>query len=118
MSDGDEYTGGDLQVGAENATRTRGAVVVFPSFQLHRVYPVLSGERYSLVVWLHGEDGAGGYWNDAERAYAGGASALGQGVTYTLAAWNSLGGLYSSSGTANFNRNANLVGSFRSKLQR
>ena len=57
-----------------------GAVVVFPSFQLHRVFPVLSGERYSLVVWLHGEDGAGEYWEDATRAYAGGATAPNQGL--------------------------------------
>ena len=68
----EHYTGGDLQVGSQNATRELGAVVVFPSYQLHRVYPVLSGERYSLVVWLHGEDVGGDYWADAEQSYRGG----------------------------------------------
>ena len=79
----------------------QGAVVVFPSYQLHRVYPVLSGERYSLVVWMHGDDGAEQYWQDAELSYqAGTVLELAQDVSYSLAASNSLGALYSSAGRA------------------
>ena len=31
--------------------RPRGSIIVFPSFVWHRVKPVTSGTRYSLVVW-------------------------------------------------------------------
>ena len=31
--------------------RPRGSIVVFPSFVWHRVKPVTSGTRYSLVIW-------------------------------------------------------------------
>lgn len=100
LSESDAYEGGDLQIGTANATRTRGTVVVFPSYQLHRVYPVLSGERYSLVVWMHGHDGAEQYWQDAESSYQAGATAEAEQESYTLAAGNSLGALYSSAGRA------------------
>ena len=95
----EHYTGGDLQVGSQNATRELGAVVVFPSYQLHRVYPVLSGERYSLVVWLHGEDVGGDYWADAEQSYRGGTAEAEQLLaSYSFARHNVLGALYGSSG--------------------
>ena len=32
----------------------KGSVIVFPSFIFHRVRPVLSGIRYSLVLWSVG----------------------------------------------------------------
>ena len=32
-----------------------GTVIVFPSYQVHRVRPVTKGVRYSLVVWFCGE---------------------------------------------------------------
>ena len=107
LTAGERYTGGDLQVGAKNATRDVGALVVFPSYQLHRVYPVLEGDRYSLVVWLRGEDGAGEYWDDAEQSYrdrlapASGGAEGGEAVdALALAAHNSLGSLYSHLGRA------------------
>ena len=31
--------------------RPKGSVVVFPSFVWHRVKPVISGTRHSLVIW-------------------------------------------------------------------
>lgn len=34
--------------------RARGTVVAFPSFEYHRVTPLLTGERHSLVAWLSG----------------------------------------------------------------
>jgi len=33
----------------------RGSICVFPSFVWHRVKPVISGERFSLVIWNCGE---------------------------------------------------------------
>ena len=36
------------------ASKVKGTIVVFPSFVWHRVTPVTSGTRYSLVNWLQG----------------------------------------------------------------
>ena len=33
----------------------KGSIVVFPSHVWHRVKPVTSGTRYSLVVWSIGD---------------------------------------------------------------
>lgn len=60
LSDSDSYTGGNFQFDSqlpqppEEAIRTKGTVIVFPSFLLHRVTPVLSGTRNSLVTWVQG----------------------------------------------------------------
>jgi PKHD-type hydroxylase len=58
LTDPSEYQGCDLQFCAsgdiENAPRDRGTVVAFPSYVLHRVTPVISGTRRSLVVWTTG----------------------------------------------------------------
>jgi len=64
LVDGTEYEGGDFQVDfrdTEKSTshtvkkvRKKGSVVVFPSFVWHRVTPVTSGTRYSLVCWTLG----------------------------------------------------------------
>lgn len=62
LSDKSEYEGGELEFqfrGGDDPTPTqvckeimpKGSIVVFPSFVWHRVKPVLSGERYSLVIW-------------------------------------------------------------------
>ena len=54
------YQGCDLQfqagprVGA--APKTRGTVIVFPSFFLHRVTPILSGTRKALTAWAVGPE--------------------------------------------------------------
>ena len=59
LSDPEEYVGGDLQImtGSEYTTvpRGKGTVVVFPSFLLHRVVPLTSGNRKSLVLWVGGD---------------------------------------------------------------
>lgn len=52
-----DYEGGALEVmGAETdqMPRDRGTVVVFPSFRVHRVTPVVHGMRKSLVSWIAG----------------------------------------------------------------
>lgn len=58
LSDPSEYEGGELKLynGHEPITikREKGLVVFFPSYTLHEVTPVTSGERYSLVGWIHG----------------------------------------------------------------
>lgn len=58
LSDPDTYEGGDLQFMINDkqvdAPRDRGAVIVFPSFVLHRVTPVTSGRRRSIVGWISG----------------------------------------------------------------
>lgn len=57
LSDPSEYTGGDFQFNEcetpANA-REKGTILVFPSYLQHRVTPVLSGTRKSLVAWFHG----------------------------------------------------------------
>lgn len=58
LSDSNEYTGGDLQIFNNNqvkiASRSKGNVVIFPSYLMHRVSPVEAGLRKSLVLWVGG----------------------------------------------------------------
>jgi PKHD-type hydroxylase len=58
LSDPSQYEGCDLQFHAgnkmETAPRERGTVIAFPSYVLHRVTPVISGTRKSIVVWVTG----------------------------------------------------------------
>jgi PKHD-type hydroxylase len=58
LSKPDNYEGGNLEVMPSahvvTANRAQGCVSVFPSFSLHHVTPVTSGERHSLTVWAHG----------------------------------------------------------------
>jgi PKHD-type hydroxylase len=53
----DEFSGGDLEFEAtqdKTPLKTKGSVIVFPSFLKHRVLPVTSGVRYSAVSWAMG----------------------------------------------------------------
>ena len=67
---GSEYSGGELEFdfrGYDPHMRTnqnieynvkvlpKSSIIVFPSFVWHRVKPVTSGTRYSLVVWHLGK---------------------------------------------------------------
>lgn len=60
LSDPSEYEGGNFEFDAqyENpnpvALKKKGSVIVFPSFLMHRVTPVTSGIRRSLVAWAEG----------------------------------------------------------------
>lgn len=57
LTDGSEYQGGDLEfLDNIEAGRQRalGTVTIFPSFLAHRVSPVTSGIRHSLVAWACG----------------------------------------------------------------
>ena len=59
LSDPIAYEGGDLEIrsggGLSKASKTIGTVTIFPSYLLHRVTPVTSGLRESLVLWAGGE---------------------------------------------------------------
>lgn len=58
LSKPEDYEGGDLQVFTSKEPTTvdkkRGLVAAFPSYVLHRVTPVTSGVRKTLVVWTCG----------------------------------------------------------------
>lgn len=58
LSDPSDYVGGDLEIktgsGYATVPRGKGNVVIFPSFLLHRVVPLTSGNRKSLVLWVGG----------------------------------------------------------------
>ena len=63
LSDETEYEGGDFEFDFRKSKegsniphickeiRPKGSIVVFPSFVWHRVKPVISGTRHSLVIW-------------------------------------------------------------------
>ena len=68
LSDPSEYEGGGLEFDFRNRDpdkepnirkckeiAPKGSLVVFPSFMWHRVCPVTSGTRYSLVIWNLGQ---------------------------------------------------------------
>lgn len=59
LSDPSEYEGGDLEIHVSNnvvqVTKQKGLVTAFPSFMVHRVTPVTSGVRKTLVVWVCGD---------------------------------------------------------------
>ena len=59
LSDADDYEGGNLQLLDESgktyiAPRQRGTVILFDSRTMHRVLPVKSGLRKSIVGWTVG----------------------------------------------------------------
>lgn len=57
LSDPSEYEGGDLEIFGTTVTKVqkeKGTVVAFPSWAIHRVTPVTSGVRKTIVVWLTG----------------------------------------------------------------
>ena len=58
LSDPSEYKGGELQINTGGQIKTipqvKGSVTIFPSYLLHRVTPVTTGLRKSLVLWAGG----------------------------------------------------------------
>ena len=66
LNDSKNYTGGDVLLKdmsaiSENEVfkcdqlKNTGTVIVFPSLILHKVMPITSGTRYSLVNWIVGD---------------------------------------------------------------
>lgn len=59
LSSPDDYTGGKFEFGETETPNygictIKGTVLVFPSYLQHRVMPVESGTRVSLVAWFEG----------------------------------------------------------------
>lgn len=59
LTNSNEYQGGDFQFLSNHEYtpeqfRTKGTAIVFPSFMSHRVTPVTSGTRKSIVAWFEG----------------------------------------------------------------
>ncbi len=60
LSDGSEYEGGDFlfefntDIHKVEGFRTKGSILVFPSFLKHKVEKVTNGTRNSLVSWVVG----------------------------------------------------------------
>lgn len=60
LSSPQSYKGGDLQLNPDGhvltAPRAPGTGVIFSAAVLHRVAPIITGTRHSLVIWTHGPD--------------------------------------------------------------
>lgn len=60
LTDPSEYTGGEFQMMNSSKeyslteAKGKGTILAFPSYVIHRVTPVTSGIRHSLVTWLTG----------------------------------------------------------------
>lgn len=58
LSDPSEYEGGDLELYISSTPtklkKQKGLLYAFPSWIMHRVAPVTSGIRRSLVIWISG----------------------------------------------------------------
>jgi len=58
LSEPDTYTGCELIINNHTSelvgTRECGSMHLFPSYMPHKVSPIISGNRYALVVWIHG----------------------------------------------------------------
>ena len=59
LNDPSEYEGGQLEIWMDNnqydiIPKTKGGIVVFPSFLLHRVTPVTKGIRKVIVGFING----------------------------------------------------------------
>ena len=59
VNDPDEFEGGEFEFqtgkNPEKVPLVKGSVVFFPSFFLHRVREITSGNRESLVLWIGGD---------------------------------------------------------------
>ena len=59
LNDPSEYEGGALEVNNGKlilCANEKGSITMFPSYMLHRVTPITSGERWAMVIWIHGSD--------------------------------------------------------------
>jgi PKHD-type hydroxylase len=57
LSNPDEYQGCELEFlghEKESVPKSVGSLIIFPSYNAHRVTPLISGKRQSLVAWVSG----------------------------------------------------------------
>jgi len=56
LSDPDEYKAGGLKIYPQSyPSKTKGNIIVFPSFLRHEALTVESGTRYALISWVNGD---------------------------------------------------------------
>jgi len=65
LSDINNYVGGDFQfdykikkqkiITCSGEMKKKGSILIFPSYVYHRVTPIISGTRHSLVMWALGK---------------------------------------------------------------
>jgi len=59
LTNPEEYEGGELKVFDRDEgitmSKEQGTLIMFPSYMLHEVMPVIKGERNSLVTWITGK---------------------------------------------------------------
>tara|TARA_B100000085_G_scaffold282154_1_gene310145 strand:- start:777 stop:1352 length:576 start_codon:yes stop_codon:yes gene_type:complete len=63
LSDEKDYEGGDFEFGITDAkgndlvvgNKSKGCLMIFPSFLSHRVAPITKGTRYSIITWMEGD---------------------------------------------------------------
>ena len=60
LSAPESYNGGELVVNNNGqylvGAQDQGSITCFPSYFLHKVNPMTSGERWALVIWVHGSN--------------------------------------------------------------
>ena len=59
LSDENDYEGGQLLINDGNvlaASLEQGSINVFPSYLQHTVTEVTKGNRWAIVIWIHGSD--------------------------------------------------------------
>jgi len=58
LSDPSEYEGGEFEIDVRGEylkiDQLKGRIIVFPSWAIHRVTPIISGTRKSIVIWALG----------------------------------------------------------------
>ena len=57
LNDPDEFDGGIFQMQTSDTydiELNKGDLIVFPSYCVHRVSPMIKGTRYAVVGWAHG----------------------------------------------------------------
>jgi len=58
LTDPNEYQGCELIINNHGetvvASKEQGSVHLFPSYMSHKVNPITKGERFALVIWIHG----------------------------------------------------------------
>jgi len=61
LSDPEDYIGGEFEMQplylsspSPKEIKEQGTIIVFPSFLVHKISPIIKGNRHSLVAWIEG----------------------------------------------------------------
>ena len=55
LSNDDDYKGADFQIKGSNFELPKGAAIFYDSSLIHRVTPLVTGQKKSLVMWLQND---------------------------------------------------------------